>query len=106
MGNPLQGRWDAILNTGQAGIPFRLEITDEGSSLKGTFYNGDDTETTTKAVFNNHLLVLDLGHLSRWSVNWQGRNAGRQNPENNDFSATRHKDVELNLTGVPNIVGS
>ena len=89
MGNPLQGRWDAILNTGKAGIPFRLEITDEGSSLKGTFYNGDDTETTTKAVFDNHLLVLDLGHLSRWSVNWQGRNAGRQNPENNDFSATR-----------------
>ena len=50
-------------------MPFRLDITGEGSSLKGTFYKGDDTETTTKAVFDNHLLVLDLGHLSRWSVN-------------------------------------
>src|SRR5215472_11217232 len=58
----LQGRWDATLTANGAVIPFRLDISGEGATLKGTLYNGDDPEYTTKASFNNGKLVLDMEH--------------------------------------------
>jgi hypothetical protein len=39
--NPIEGRWDATLETSKATIPFRLDISGDGASLKGTLYNGD-----------------------------------------------------------------
>lgn len=113
-GNPLEGRWDAVLQTANAAIPFRLDITGEGPSLKGILYNGDDTESTTKASFSNNLLVLDLGHyLTKISATYRdGQLLGKvemrgdKNPEGSGFSAIRHKNVKLDAAGVPNIAGS
>src|ERR1700733_435949 len=58
----LEGRWDATLQVGATVIPFRLDISGAGATLKGTLYNGDDPEYTTRASFDNGTLVLDLEH--------------------------------------------
>src|ERR1700729_2954175 len=58
----LDGRWDATLNINGAVIPFRLDISGDGATLKGTLYNGDDKEFTTQASFKDGTLVLSLDH--------------------------------------------
>src|ERR1700733_14997607 len=59
----LDGRWDAVLTTKAGTVPFRLDISGEGATLKGTFFNGwDPFETTTSAKFENGTLVLNIDH--------------------------------------------
>src|ERR1700722_2628987 len=59
----LEGRWDATLKTKTGVIPFRLDISGEGATLKGTLYNGwDPFETTTGAKFENGTVVLNIDH--------------------------------------------
>ena len=38
-GSP-QGRWDAALTLNQTAIPFRLDVSADGSSITGTLFNG------------------------------------------------------------------
>ncbi len=59
----IDGRWDASLTTKTGVVPFRLDISGEGATLKGTLYNGwDPFETTTGAGFQNGQLVLRIDH--------------------------------------------
>src|ERR1700689_2657516 len=59
----LEGRWDASLTTKLGVVPFRLDISGEGATLKGTLYNGwDPFETTTGAKFENGTLILNIDH--------------------------------------------
>ena len=58
----LEGRWDATLKNGGNTIPFRLDISGEGATLKGTLYSDDEKEFTTSASFKDGVLVLDLEH--------------------------------------------
>src|SRR5580658_3318284 len=59
----LEGRWDATLVTKTGVVPFRLDISGEGATLKGTLFNGwDPFETTTGAKFANGTLVLSIDH--------------------------------------------
>jgi thiol-disulfide isomerase/thioredoxin len=59
----IDGRWDATLTTKTGVVPFRLDISGEDASLKGTLYNGwDPFETTTGASFQNGVLVLRIDH--------------------------------------------
>jgi hypothetical protein len=58
----LDGRWDARLTVNNAVVPFRLDISGEGPTLKGTLYNGDDRETTTSASFKDGTVILNLEH--------------------------------------------
>src|SRR5436305_6521273 len=58
----LDGRWDATLTLKNAVVPFRLDISGEGPTLKGTLYNGEDKETTTSASFKDGTVVLNLEH--------------------------------------------
>jgi len=59
----IDGRWDASLATKTGTIPFRLDISGDGATLKGTLYNGwDPFETTTGAKFENGTLVLKIDH--------------------------------------------
>src|ERR1700722_679061 len=60
----VDGRWNASLTT-QTGvvIPFRLDISGSGATLKGTLYDGfDPYETTTSASFEGGQLTLDIEH--------------------------------------------
>jgi peroxiredoxin len=57
------GRWDASLVTKTGVVPFRLDISGDGPTFKGTLYNGwDPFETTTRATFENGTLVLAVEH--------------------------------------------
>src|ERR1700722_18353080 len=58
----IDGRWDATLANRGVSVPFRLDISGDGATLKGTLYNGDDPEYTTSASFQNGTVVLNLEH--------------------------------------------
>jgi thiol-disulfide isomerase/thioredoxin len=61
--NSLDGRWDARLINNGVIIPFRLDISGEGATLKGTFYNGfEPYDSTTSATFQDGKLVLNIEH--------------------------------------------
>jgi len=59
----ISGRWDAVLLDNGPPVPFRLDLSGTGSSLKGTFYDGSRPyETTTNASFKDGKLVLKAEH--------------------------------------------
>ncbi len=58
----VNGRWDATLKIKDTVIPFRLDVSGEGTNLKGTLYNGDEPQTTTSASIENGALVLNFEH--------------------------------------------
>src|SRR3984957_8123232 len=97
----LDGRWDATLQVGSTVIPFRLDISGSGPTLKGTLYNGDDPEYTTKASFENGTLVLNMEHyLTKITATLKDGQltgivhlhggGGEPGPEGNAFQAKRY----------------
>src|SRR5580704_9300668 len=92
---PIDGRWDASLTVNGAAIPFRLDISGDGAALKGTLYNGDDKEFTTKASFQNGTLVLNQEHyltkivatLKDGQLQGKIQMRGDQGPEGSAFEA-------------------
>lgn len=109
----IEGRWDATLTLNGAVIPFRLDISGTGASLKGTLYNGDDPESTTNASFQNGKLVLELEHYLTTieATEKDGRLVGEvhmrgdQGPEGSAFEAKRYQPKTLPASGVPGIAG-
>ena len=62
--NAIDGRWDAALvrSNGDT-IPFRLDISGNGSTTKGTFYNGFKSfDSTTAGSFQDGKLTLNIDH--------------------------------------------
>ncbi|HVY80538.1 MAG TPA: TlpA disulfide reductase family protein [Steroidobacteraceae bacterium] len=111
----LNGRWDAQLVRDDTVIPFRLDISGSGPTLKGTLYDGfRPYENTTSATFQDGTLVLNLEHyLTTITATLQdGKLVGNvvaQNRENRAdyrFVATRHVDVPVSAANVPSIAGS
>jgi peroxiredoxin len=109
----LDGRWDATLQVGSTVIPFRLDISGNGPTLKGTLYNGDDPEYTTKASFENGTLVLNLEHYLTKIVatvqdgQLQGKieMRGDKGPEGSPFHAKRYVPSNVTAANVPSIDG-
>ncbi len=109
----LDGRWDATLTVNGAQIPFRLDISGDGATLKGTLYNGDDKEFTTKASFQNGTLVLDQEHyltkitasLKDAELDGKIQMRGDKGPEGNSFHAKRHAPAPA-AADAPSIAGS
>jgi thiol-disulfide isomerase/thioredoxin len=59
----IDGRWSASLSRDGTLIPFRLDISGVGPSLKGTLYDGfSPYDGTTSASFQNDKLVLNIEH--------------------------------------------
>jgi thiol-disulfide isomerase/thioredoxin len=57
----VDGRWDASLTSQGTVIPFRLDISGSGPTLKGTLYDGSrPNDGTSSATFENNKLVLKL----------------------------------------------
>jgi thiol-disulfide isomerase/thioredoxin len=57
----LSGLWDAsVVVNGGVEIPFRFEIAGSGSSIKGSFFNGDEKVTSTTGQFDHGALVLSF----------------------------------------------
>ncbi len=113
--NPIDGRWDASLDNHGTVIPFRLDISGSGATLKGTFYNGfTPYDGTTSASFKDGKLVLNIEHyLTTITATLQdGKLEGgvatqsRAATANYGFHAVRHVDAADASTDVPNIAGS
>ena len=110
------GRWDASLIQSDGDvIPFRLDISGSGSTLKGTFYNGfEPYEQTTSASLENGNLVLRVDHyLTTITASVQnGELKGKVLAQSRDssaeygFRATRHVDAANAATRIPSIDGS
>jgi thiol-disulfide isomerase/thioredoxin len=59
----LDGRWDAALINNGPAVPFRLDISGAGPTLKGTFYDGfKPYDATTTVTFKDGKLVLKAEH--------------------------------------------
>jgi peroxiredoxin len=57
------GRWDAVLTDNGPAVPFRLDISGSGATLKGTFYDGfNPYDGTTSASFKDGKLTLSAEH--------------------------------------------
>ena len=111
----IDGRYDATLNLKGTVIPFRLDISGQGSTLTGTLYNGDDKETTTDASFVNGVVTLNFEHYLTKIVatpkdgRLEGKLLGRFERETyiseEAFAATPHVDQAAYQGTVPQIGG-
>jgi thiol-disulfide isomerase/thioredoxin len=109
----VSGRWDATLIVRGAEIPFRLDISGDGPTLKGTLYNGDDKEFTTQASFENGTLILNQEHyltkivatLKDGELQGKVQMQNDQGPEGSVFHAKRHVDAAP-VANAPSIAGN
>ena len=60
----LAGLWDAAVVVNGLEIPFRFEIAGSGSSITGSFFNGDEKVTSTGGKFENGSLTLNFDHYA------------------------------------------
>jgi thiol-disulfide isomerase/thioredoxin len=112
----VDGRWNASL-TAQNGnvVPFRLDISGSGPTLKATLYNGfQPYEGTTSASFQDGKLVLNIEHyLTTITATVQdGQLTGEVATQNRGssaqygFLATRYVKPTATPADVPAIAGS
>jgi thiol-disulfide isomerase/thioredoxin len=111
----IDGRWDASLDNHGTQIPFRLDISGSGPTLKGTFYDGfKPYDGTTSATFQDGKLTLNIEHYLTTitaTVN-SGALAGnvvtisRGGNANYGFQATRHMEPASAAADAPSIAGS
>jgi thiol-disulfide isomerase/thioredoxin len=111
----LDGRWDAaLLNNGPA-VPFRLDISGSGRSLKATFYDGSRPyESTTSASFKDGKLVLNIDHylttitatLKDGELTGTSALGGPSYTLKYDFRAVRHVEPAKAAANIPAVAGS
>jgi thiol-disulfide isomerase/thioredoxin len=113
--SPIAGRWDAALLNNGPDIPFRLDISGSGPTLKGTFYDGfKPYDATTSASFKDGQLILNAEHyLTTITANLKnGELTGHTVLEGPgyvarfDFHAVRHRDERSAVESPPQISGS
>jgi peroxiredoxin len=56
----VSGMWDATVTVNGADIPFRLEIAGEGTTLRGSFFNGDEKVTSTRGRLDGEAVTLEF----------------------------------------------
>lgn len=110
----LSGRWDAQLTNNGPAIPFRLDISGSGPSLKGTFYDGSKPyETTTSASYDNGKLVLKQDHylttitaaLNNGELTGEVALRGPGYHIEYGLQAKKHVDEVVDAKNIPSIAG-
>ena len=114
-GAAIDGRWDAVISHNGIDIPFRLDISGEGQSLKGTFYDGfKPYDGTTSASFQDGKLTLNIEHylttidasLNDGKLSGTAATAGRGPSGEYVFQATRHVEQATLANAEASIAGS
>jgi len=116
-GSAIDGRWDAALVDNGPSVPFRLDISGSGPSLKGTFYDGSKPyDATTSVTFKDGKLVLKAEHylttitaeLKNGELVGNTTLVGPGYSIEYGFHAVRHVDAPALAAAVaaPNIAGS
>jgi len=110
----LTGRWDAQLTDNGPAIPFRLDISGSGPTLKGTFYDGSKPyESTTSATFEDGKLVLRQDHylttitatLENGELKGQVALRGPGYHIEYGLRAKKHVDEVVDAKNIPSIAG-
>lgn len=60
----LAGLWDASVNVKGLEVPFRFEISGEGSNVAGTFFNGDARFVSSGGSYDDGRLVIDWDYTA------------------------------------------
>ena len=109
------GQWDAVLSRDGTEIPFRLDITGDGPTLQGVFYDGfKPYDGTTSASFKDGKLVLTVQHYNTTisATLADGKLTGvldghnRETNSHYSFRAARHVDAAASAAGGPSIAGT
>jgi thiol-disulfide isomerase/thioredoxin len=109
------GRWDAALVNNGPDIPFRLDISGAGPTLKGTFYDGfKPYDATTSASFKDGQLTLKAEHylttikatLKDGALIGTTVLEGPSYVARFDFHAVRHRDEPATTETIPQIAGA
>jgi thiol-disulfide isomerase/thioredoxin len=61
---PPSGLWDGTLSVGAVDVPFRFELSVQGSKAKGAFFNGDARVRSTRGTFTTEGLALEFEHYA------------------------------------------
>ena len=105
----VSGLWDAVLTVNGVEIPFRMEFSGAGSSLKASFFNGDEKVTSTSGGVENGKLVARFDYYnSRLEATWQeGTLAGTyfRDGKTYPFRAKPFAAPHLTAVEVPSISG-
>ncbi len=112
----IDGRWDASLTSkGGTVIPFRLDLSGAGDSVKGTLYDGfHPYDGSTSATFKDGKLVVNIEHyLTTITAQFKDgqlvggvTSQGRGQFQQFGFNAVRHVDSSAAAGPAPNIAGS
>jgi thiol-disulfide isomerase/thioredoxin len=111
----IDGRWDASLDNHGTQIPFRLDISGSGPTLKGVFYDGfKPYDGTTSATFQDGKLTLNIEHylttitatVSNGALAGNVVTISRGGNANYGFQATRHVESAAAPVDAPSIAGS
>jgi thiol-disulfide isomerase/thioredoxin len=112
----IDGRWDASLTSkGGTVIPFRLDLSGSGDSVKGTLYDGfHPYDGSTSATFKDGQLVLNIEHylttitaqLKDGQLVGGVTSQGRGQFQQFGFNAVRHVDISKAAATAPDIAGS
>ena len=108
-GQTLQGLWDATVHVNGIEVPFRMEISSQGASATGTFFNGEERLSSTGGSFRNGSLALAFDYyaarleavLQDGVLHGTYTRAGRVYP----FQAKRFAPSPLTEGEVPAIAG-
>ena len=105
----LSGLWSASVTANGLEIPFRFEMSGDGHSVKGSFFNGDDKVTSNRGSFDGGKLVLNFDfYASKLQADWKDGTLegtyvrdGRVYP----FRAKRFTPPSLDDSKAPSIAG-
>jgi thiol-disulfide isomerase/thioredoxin len=54
------GLWEAVVTVNNVDVPFRLELSGSGNTLKGAFFNGDERVTSTSGTIDHGAIILNF----------------------------------------------
>jgi thiol-disulfide isomerase/thioredoxin len=64
MAESLAGLWQGTVSVSGVDVPFKFELQGDGSSIKGTFFNGEERFTSTGGQLTNNALTLDWSYFA------------------------------------------
>ncbi len=110
----ISGLYDATIRAGDLVIPFRFELSGDGASTQGTFFNGEDRLTSSSGRWSNGSLNLQWDYLAtRLDATFQdgvidGQYVGSVGPRDKGahlFHAVRAANVAVADPNAPSIAG-
>jgi hypothetical protein len=61
--SPVDGLWDAVVVSNNVEIPFRFEIATQGTTVTGSFFEGDRKVGSSSGTFTDGALTLEYDFL-------------------------------------------